>query len=181
MPASHTRRWRPCWWRPCVTGLLGALALGACASAAGPDGPLEDEGYLATVTRVVDGDTIHVDLDEEELRVRLLNIDAPETEGPYTEAECHGETSAAYLAELLPTGTEVRLVEDEEPQDRYGRYLAGVYLEDLLVNAELAREGMAVPVLFEPNDRFYDEVVAAHEEARSAGLGMFDPADICRP
>lgn len=169
------------WLARHLLGLL-VLALAACGAPA-DDAPSGDatEGRLATVTRVVDGDTIQVELDGDELRVRLLNIDAPEKDGPYTEAECLGQTSGDHLASLLPVGTEVRLVEDQETQDQYGRYLAGVYLDDVLVNAQMAREGLAEPVLFEPNDRFYAEVVAAGEEARTAGRGLFDPADICRP
>ncbi len=112
---------------------------------------------------------------------RLLNLDAPEKDGPYTEAECLGDEATAFLADLLPEGIEVRLVADVEPQDQYGRDLAGVYLDDVLVNAEIARAGYAVPVLFEPNDRFHPDVVAAHEEAQEAGRGLYDPANGCTP
>lgn len=157
-------------------GLLAALLV-VGATACGTD---DGAGSLATVTHVVDGDTIRVEVDGEELPVRLLNIDTPETDGPYTEAECLGEEAAAFLADLIPAGTDVRLEEDVEPQDQYGRHLAGVYLEDLLVNAEVARQGLGVPVLFEPNDRFHAEVVAAHEEAREASRGLYDPANGCR-
>ncbi|MCM3662172.1 thermonuclease family protein [Georgenia satyanarayanai] len=149
------------------------LVLGACAPAE------ESDGDLATVTYVVDGDTIRVEMDGEEVAVRLLNLDTPEKDGPYTEAECLGVEATAFLADLLPPGTEVRLEEDVEPTDRYGRHLAGVYLDDLLVNAEVARAGLGVPVLVRPNDRFHDAVVAAHEEAQAASRGLYDPANGC--
>ncbi|WP_324651046.1 thermonuclease family protein [Georgenia sp. H159] len=157
-----------------MTLVVLLLGVGGCA-AAGEDG----SGRRVTVTEVVDGDTIRVALDGDEVPVRLLNIDTPETDGPYTEAECLGAEAAAFLADLLPAGTEVRLAQDVEPQDQYGRQLAGVYLEDLLVNAEVARQGLGVPVLVEPNDRFHAEVVAAHDEARDAGRGLYDPSNGC--
>lgn len=137
------------------------------------------DATLATVTHVVDGDTIRVEHAGQVRAVRLLNIDAPETDGPYTEAECLGAEAADLLRDLLPVGTEVRLEGDVEPRDRYGRDLAGVYVDDVLVNAAVARQGLAVPVLVEPNDRFHDEVVAAHAEARDARRGLYDPANGC--
>ncbi|PYG01928.1 micrococcal nuclease [Georgenia satyanarayanai] len=160
------------WHAPLALAVVAVLVT-ACAPAE------ESEGEVAVVAHVVDGDTIRVDLDGEEVPVRLLNLDAPEKDGPYTEAECLGEEATAFLAALVPPGTEVRLVEDVEPTDRYGRLLAGVYLGEVLVNAEVARAGLAVPVLVEPNDRFHDAVVAAHDEARAASRGLYDPANGC--
>jgi len=150
-----------------------AVLVTACAPAE------ETAGEVAVVTHVVDGDTIRVDLDGEEVPVRLLNLDTPEKDGPYTEAECLGDEATAFLADLLPPGTEVRLESDLEPTDRYGRRLAGVYLDDVLVNAEVARAGLGVPVLVRPNERFHDAVVAAHDEARAASRGLHDPANGC--
>ncbi|HLT83441.1 MAG TPA: thermonuclease family protein [Phototrophicaceae bacterium] len=161
--------------------LVGALLLALLVAAGGCAAGDPAEGTSATVTRVVDGDTIRVAVDGEQRNVRLLNLDAPEKDGPYTEAECLGDEATAFLADLLPEGIEVRLVADVEPQDQYGRDLAGVYLDDVLVNAEIARAGYAVPVLFEPNDRFHPDVVAAHEEAQEAGRGLYDPANGCTP
>lgn len=170
------RRTGPRAWHAPIT-VVAVLAVAACAPAEQRDSGTA--GEVAVVTHVVDGDTIRVDLDGEEVPVRLLNLDAPEKDGPYTEAECLGEEATAFLADLVPPGTEVKLVEDVEPTDRYGRHLAGVYLDDVLVNAEVARAGLAVPVLVEPNDRFHDAVVAAHEEARAASRGLHDPANGC--
>lgn len=161
--------------------LVGALLLALLVAAGGCAAADPAEGTSATVTRVVHGDTIRVAVDGEQRNVRLLNLDAPEKDGPYTEAECLGDEATAFLADLLPEGIEVRLVADVEPQDQYGRDLAGVYLDDVLVNAEIARAGYAVPVLFEPNDRFHPDVVAAHEEAQEAGRGLYDPANGCTP
>ncbi|WP_454084255.1 thermonuclease family protein [Georgenia sp. Marseille-Q6866] len=165
------RRTGPRAWHAALAVVTALVA--ACAPAE------ETAGEVAVVTHVVDGDTIRVDLDGEEVPARLLNIDTPEKDGPYTEAECLGDEATAFLADLIPPGTEVRLVEDVEPTDRYGRRLAGVYLGDVLINAEVARAGLAVPVLVEPNDRFHDAVVAAHEEARAASRGLYDPANGC--
>lgn len=98
-----------------VAALFATLTLSAC----------EEDGIDAVVTNVVDGDTIDVQYDGQEQRVRLLNIDTPETVDPDVEPECLGPEATAFLESMLPTGTEVRLEADEEVTDRYGRYLAG--------------------------------------------------------
>src|SRR5699024_3706324 len=151
-----------------IGAVLASLSLTAC-----------DDNVEATVTHIVDGDTIDVEYDGKEARVRLLNIDTPETVDPDVDPQCMGPEATQFLKELLPVGTEVELQGCEELHDQYGRYLAGVYLDETLVNAQIARAGLAVPVLYEPNDRFYDEVVAAHQEARAAERGLYDPDAPC--
>lgn len=131
------------------------------------------------VTRVVDGDTIDVTVDGDERRIRLLNVDTPETVDPDEPVECMGAEATAFLEDLLPVGTPVTLEYDQEREDRYGRDLAGVFLDDVLVNAEIARAGLGVAVLVEPNDRFLAEVSRAQQEAEAEQVGLFDPAIDC--
>src|SRR5690606_3698706 len=42
-----------------------------------------------------------------------------------------------------------------------------------------ARRGLGIPVYFEPNRKFLDEVTAAYEEAKAAEAGMFSPSLTC--
>lgn len=149
----------------------GGAVYGAIKGDPGPD--------RAVVLRVVDGDTLDVRYDGTEHRVRLLNVDTPETKHPGKAVECLGPEATSYLQETLEPGDEVRLEFDVELLDRYGRELAGVFEGDVLVNAEIARLGLGVPVLFEPNRKFYDEVVEAYEDAKGAGQGMFSADLTC--
>lgn len=167
-----------------VTGGLDTRRLLDPSSWSGPDGWFsgeDDDEELATVERVVDGDTLVADVGGRSTRVRLLNIDAPELRHGAQAEECLGPAARNALAERLPPGTSVRLVLDREHEDRYGRTLAGVYRGDALVNAEIAELGLARPVLFEPNDRFYDDVSDAYDSAEAAGRGFFDPDTHCPP
>ena len=104
----------------------------------------------ATLDDVTDGDTIRL---TDGSRVRLIGIDTPEVSGPYTEAECFGREASEFLAKLLEPGDEVRLVFDDEHQDRYGRLLAYVYRasDGLFINAEIVRKGYARLDPVEPN------------------------------
>ncbi|MEJ8280869.1 thermonuclease family protein [Pseudonocardia spirodelae] len=128
----------------------------------------------AVVTRIVDGDTFEATLDGRSTTIRLLNIDTPETKDPDAAVECLGPEAAARLAAMIPVGSTVDLSYDDERLDRYGRTLAGVHDgQGRLVNAELAREGLGTAVLIGGNDRFHGDVVAAQEEARAAGRGLY--------
>lgn len=160
---------------PALVGTLAvSLVIGGSVYAVTRDEPV-------TVARVVDGDTLDVLRDGEEVRIRLLNVDAPESVDPDTPVECLGPQASAYLQTLLPAGTQVRLEHDRELFDRYDRELAGVFRGDTLVNAEVARAGYGVPVLVEPNDRFYDEVAAGWVQAVDQGSGLMDPRVGCTP
>ena len=129
-----------------------------------PSSTLE-AGDPATVVRVIDGDTIVVRRDGQEETVRLLNIDTPETKHPNKAVQCLGPEATQALETLLRPGDDVVLRYDLERTDKYGRTLAGVFEDEVLVNAEIARLGLGVPVVFDPNRRFYPEVLAAWNEA----------------
>ncbi|MGB3954349.1 MAG: excalibur calcium-binding domain-containing protein [Brooklawnia sp.] len=155
-----------------VTVLGGGAVVGGAAAVANARAD-------TVVTAVVDGDTIDVMKNGRQKRVRLLNVDTPETVDPDQPVECLGPEAAYFLDRLLPVGTVVELQYDEERTDQYGRELAGVFVEDVLVNAEIARAGLGAAVLFEPNDRFYADVLEAQNEATAAGRGLFDPDAEC--
>lgn len=154
---------------------IGAVATIVVVGAAA----LTSQDSDVVVTHIVDGDTIDVTIDGQDRRVRLLNVDTPESVDPSMPPQCLGAEATEFLADLIPPGTTVSLEYDREHRDRYGRDLAGVYVDDTLVNAEVARAGFGVAVLIEPNDRFYDDVLAAQEAAEADKIGLFDPAVGC--
>ncbi|UJH69577.1 thermonuclease family protein [Ornithinimicrobium sp. INDO-MA30-4] len=158
---------------------VAVAALGGAGVVAGTAIASSLSGDDVVVERVIDGDTIEVNRDGEIVTVRLLNVDTPETKDPAKAVECLGPEASQFLAEQLPVGSEATLDYDEERFDSYGRELAGVTQDDVLVNAEIARAGLGVPVLFEPNARFYDEVAAAFEEAQEGERGVFSPSEDC--
>lgn len=128
----------------------------------------------AVVQRIVDGDTFEAGFEGRTTTVRLLNVDTPETKDPNADVECLGPEAASRLAQMIPVGSTVRLAFDDERTDGYDRTLAGVYDgQERLVNAEIAREGLGVAALVGGNDRFYDDVVDAQDEARANGRGLY--------
>lgn len=126
----------------------------------------------ATVTRVVDGDTVIARVGGQELRVRLIGIDTPETVAPDQPVECFGPAASAFTHRRLE-GRDVELEFDVERLDRYGRTLAYVWLGGELFNETLVREGYALVTTFPPDVRYVDRFVAAQRAAREQHLGVW--------
>lgn len=101
----------------------------------------EDTQYkICQTTKVSDGDTINVDCDGEELKIRFCGIDAPEKKQPL------GMESKALLSKFVEGKTvSVRPIE----KDRYDRTVAEIFVkvgsDDFAqnVNAEMVKAGMA--------------------------------------
>lgn len=137
------------------------------------------EAEAVTLVRVVDGDTIVVDRAGVEERVRLLNIDTPETVHPEEEVECGGPEAAQRMNDLLEPGDAVVLEFDQQRRDHYDRLLAGVFADEVFINEQLAREGWGEPVYFAPNDRFLDQIEEAWAAAQQEQAGIFSDALDC--
>lgn len=121
---------------------------------------------------VADGDTLRVDKDGRSTRVRLLGIDAPEVANDGRPAECYGP-EAAERARALLTGRRVWLEYDagQDRQDRFGRDLAYVWLDDTtLVNRTLLAEGYVREYTYDQAYRYQAEFRTAQREAQGTGL-----------
>ena len=165
-----------------AVSVAAVVALAGCGEPPSPGPTAASVGVdgRATLTRVVDGDTIVVSIAGRDERVRLIGIDTPESVTPGTPVECFGKEASGHLASLLPQGTVVRLLGDVEQRDRYGRLLAYVYREHdgLFVNAVMARDGFAETLTIPPNVARAAELAAAARSARESRRGLWAS---CRP
>lgn len=125
-----------------------------------------------TVLRVVDGDTVHVQVKGRDETVRLLGIDTPELHKPGTPVEC-GARGAARTLVTLASGRRVRLVADptQDKRDRYGRLLAYVVLRGTGTDLgeAMVRRGWASVYVF---DRPFRRVARYRAAARKAVGGV---------
>jgi micrococcal nuclease len=124
------------------------------------------------VERVVDGDTL---LLANGARVRLIGADAPETVKPESPIEPFGpeaaELSRRFIAEA---GNVVQLQFDRERIDRYGRFLAYVWVGDRMLNEELIRAGLATAeTRFRYAEAMKTRFRRAEDEAKAAGRGIW--------
>lgn len=141
---------------------------------------IADENNLdfvkATVIRVVDGDTLVVDIDGEQSKVRLIGVDTPESvasneylnkTGKKNTVE--GKEASEITKDILKDYPTVYLQKDISETDRYGRLLRYVWLElpddktDLeeistkMLNGILVKEGIAKAVTYKPDTLYQNE------------------------
>ncbi|HCT0402040.1 TPA: thermonuclease family protein [Staphylococcus pseudintermedius] len=129
------------------------------------------ESYL--VKRVIDGDTIIIDKDGQDERVRLIGVDTPETVKPNTPVQPYGKAASNFTKKHL-TNQRVRLEYDREPKDKYGRTLAYVWLGDEMFNVKLAKEGLARAKFYPPNDEYRILIEQAQKEAQKKQLNIWE-------
>lgn len=159
--------------------LIGLLTIGACADPATTttDGSNASVALAANATLlyVTDGDTIGVEVDGTEERVRLIGIDTPETKKPNTPVQCFGPEATAFTESLLAKGTMLHLERDREARDAYGRLLAYVYRsgDGMFVNMEIIEQGYARPLSIAPNIAHADQFAAAARSAEAADVGLW--------
>ncbi|MDR2089801.1 MAG: thermonuclease family protein [Clostridiales Family XIII bacterium] len=132
-----------------------------------------DGGDAYLVTRVVDGDTIIIDMNGTEERVRLIGIDTPESVHPDGEQNVpYGEIAASFTKNALE-GKRVRIELDAQTRDKYGRLLAYVYTDDAMFNETLLSEGHAQLATYPPNVRHVEAFAALQKDARERGAGLW--------
>jgi micrococcal nuclease len=128
-----------------VLAFLAALALG-------PGQAWGQTSTPATVSRVIDGDTLVARLaDSSEITVRLIGIDTPETVKPGTPVDCGGQQASDAMKQLAE-GQQINLVTDptQVAVDRFGRSLFYVDRTDGVdVGEEMLRAGWADVFVFD--------------------------------
>lgn len=128
---------------------------------------------------MIDGDTVDIDFadgsDSRIERVRLIGIDTPETKKPDTPVQCFGPEATAYTESLLPDGTPVVVLRDDEARDPYNRLLGYVtrFDDGLFVNREIIAKGFARPLSIEPNTTFAAEFARLAAAARGERIGLW--------
>ena len=107
--------------------------------------------YKAKVQRVIDGDTIDVDIwlgfdvVLPKQRVRLYGIDTPESRTRNKEEKVRGLLSKQYLKSICPKGRTIIL--ESKEKGKFGRILGVIYqeTEDISINQKMCDDGYAVP------------------------------------
>ncbi|WP_240468663.1 thermonuclease family protein [Gracilibacillus sp. YIM 98692] len=127
----------------------------------------------ATVTRIVDGDTIEIKLNGKIEGVRLLLVDTPETKHPSKPVQPFGPEASAFAKEKL-TGKQVRVEYDGPKRDKYNRLLAYLWVDGQNFNQMLLEEGLArLAYVYDPPYTHYNAFVKAQTRATNAGIGIW--------
>jgi micrococcal nuclease len=172
-----------------LPSLTSAFAQTPAASLAGADEyfgaipwELPGDAEKMVVDSVVDGDTVKLTKPNDDWweSYRIIGIQAPEMDGPYTDEECYGPEAKEFLKELLPKGTEVYVQRDISDKDRNGRFLRHVFIVDedaggaFLVSEILILGGFAKARSYKPDD-LYDDILAESQQiADRKNEGLWD-------
>ena len=131
----------------------------------------ELESY--SVIRVVDGDTFVIEDNGIEKKVRLIGVDAPESVAPDDYLQESGKQNTEegiivshFVKDLIENKT-VYLEYDAAREDKYGRVLAYVYLEDgRMLQDILLEKGYAKIATYQPNVKYVDHFMDVVEKTR---------------
>lgn len=134
----------------------------------------------ATVTKVIDGDTIWVNINGKEEKVRFIGVNCPEYT---TKIEEYGKEATEYTTnELL--GKKVYLQKDISKTDDYNRLLRYVWLEKIdtineenienyLFNAKLVINGYAQSNYYKPDISLQNYLEKFEKEAKKQKIGIW--------
>ncbi|MQA85193.1 MAG: hypothetical protein GEV03_11365 [Streptosporangiales bacterium] len=143
-------------------------------------------GQQVEIAYTIGGDTLKLSATEpgrilrsaEQITVRLLAIDAPQTKRSTESAQCYGKRATRALKRLLPSGSQAWVQRDEKLRDQHDRYLLYVWNNDgVFVNLRTAQRGYANAVPNAQNDRYWDRIFGAEQKAQQAGKGLWGSCD----
>ena len=104
--------------------------------------------YHCVITRIIDGDTIDVDIDLgfdcwlHKQRIRLYGIDTPESRTRDLEEKKYGLAAKAFVEKFIPLGSTALLKTKEK--GKYGRYLGDFKVKNQWLCTELLKHRHAV-------------------------------------
>jgi len=137
-------------------------------------------GELYSVVRIVDGDTIVVDINGKQEKIRLIGVDTPEAVDPRKPVQCFGKEASLFTKNLVEN-KKVRLEGDSSQGDRdkYGRLLRYVFLSDgTLVNKEIIVQGYGHEYTYRVPYYHQTGFKTAEHTARETEQGLWAP-DAC--
>ncbi len=126
----------------------------------------------ATVTRVVDGDTIEASIAGQSYKLRYIGIDTPETVDPRRPVGCFGKEASERNRQLVD-GKTIGLEKDVSETDAFGRLLRYVWVDGQMVNATLVEEGYAQASTYPPDVKYSGIFASLQAQAREAGRGLW--------
>lgn len=141
------------------------------------------------VVRIIDGDTFKGVIESDTLTIRLIGVDCPESRKntkAYNDAEksendvetivAMGELAKEFTKKHLKKDETVYLEFDVGENDKYGRILAYVWLNDtLMFNNLIIKEGYAQMMTIPPNVKYQEEFLTAYKSARANEKGLWSP------
>lgn len=127
---------------------------------------ITENKYL--VTKVIDGDTLIIKIDDEEKPVRLIGIDAPESNE-------NGSKEATEKLTNLVENKEVSLEPDESQEDKdiYDRLLRYIFIDGSLINQKMIEDGLAKEYTYKTAYKYQTEFKEAQAQSKENKIGIW--------
>lgn len=130
-----------------------------------------------TVSKVVDGDTIKVQINGTEETVRLLLVDTPETKHPNKPVQPFGPEATEFATAKL-SGQNVTVEYDGPKRDKYDRLLGYIWVDGENFNKLLLENGLArYAYVYDPPYIYEEQMEEAEKKAREEQLGIWSIDD----
>ena len=135
--------------------------------------------YEVKLLEKIDGDTILVDFNKKQLKVRYLLIDTPETVKPNTKVEAYGPEASELNGKILKNSKKIEIEFDVyQKEDKYHRALCYVYADGKSVQEQLLEQGLAeIKYVHEPDIRYLKKFAKAQNKAKSNKRNLWSNSD----
>lgn len=138
------------------------------------------KSVILTDIDCIDGDTFRAKIDDEEKTIRMIGIDTPETKyATKTEDEPYAKEASDYTCNHLKDAKDITLEYDpkSKKEDKYGRSLGWIFIDDKLLQKELVSLGYAKVEYVYDDYLYIDELYKAEDKAKDKKIGIWSEED----
>lgn len=123
----------------------------------------------------VDGDTAKFDMNGEIIKVRFLAVDTPESVHPTKEVQAYGIEASNFTKEKLKNAKTIELEFDNnsDKTDKYGRYLAWIWIDGELLQDLLVKEGLAKMAYLYADYKYTGILQESEKTAKESKIGIW--------
>ncbi len=129
----------------------------------------------ATLAKCVDGDTARFIINGNEYTARFLAIDTPETKHPKKKVEPFGKEASNYTCSRLKEAKKIVLEYDDNStkEDKYGRQLVWIFVDDSLLQDELIKKGYAKVAYLYDDYKYTKQLQREEAKAKTKKIGIW--------
>lgn len=135
----------------------------------------ETERVTVKFNEGVDGDTAKFDMNGEIIKVRFLAVDTPESVHPTKEIQAYGVEASDFTKEKLKNAKTIELEFDNnsDKTDKYGRYLAWIWVDGELLQDLLVKEGLAKVAYLYADYKYTNILQESEKIAKEDKIGIW--------
>lgn len=134
-----------------------------------------NESDKVTLSKCVDENSARFMLGENEIKVKFLGIDSATSVTSFKEDEINGSSVSEYVCSVLENAKEIKIEYDpkSDREDKYGRLLVWVYIDDVLLQENLVKQGYAKVAYLYDDYTYNNKIKEAEKYAKANKLGIW--------